>query len=119
MVNYPCHFSKGFFIKDEEQFLSLFFMFELFVQFLHLQAKHIQRCGLLVMTLAFRMEEHGFKSDTRQIDCPKNALSSQIKNFTLGTTFSHSLGQKQYEKLKIEFCYPFFHPAQAVQIFTS
>ena len=36
------------------------------------------------------------------LDCPKNELSSQIKNFTLGTNFSHSLGQKQYKKLKIE-----------------
>ena len=54
-----------------------------------------------------------------ELDCPKNALSSQIKNFTLGTTFSHSLGQKQYKKLKVEFFRPFFQPAQAVQSFTT
>ena len=53
------------------------------------------------------------------LDCPKSALSSQIKNFTLGTNFSHSLGQKQYKKLKIEFFRPFFQPAQAIQSFTT
>ena len=54
-----------------------------------------------------------------RLDCPKNALSSQTKNFTLGTTFSHSLGQKHYRKLKIENFCPFFKPAQAVQNFTT
>ena len=53
------------------------------------------------------------------LDCPKNTFSSQTKNFILGTTFSHSLGQKQYKKLKIEFFHPFFQPAQAVQNFTT
>ena len=36
------------------------------------------------------------------LDCPKNALSSQAKNFTLDTTFSHSLGRKQHRKPKIK-----------------
>ena len=58
-------------------------------------------------------------SKMRILDCPKNALSSQIKNFTLGTAFSHSLGQKQYKKLKIEFFRPFFQPAQVIQSFTT
>ena len=45
-------------------------------------------------------------------------LSSQTNKIKLGTTFSHSFGQKNYRKLKIEKFCPFFKPAQAVQNFT-
>ena len=49
----------------------------------------------------------------------KYVHSSQTKDFTLGTTFSHCLGQKQYKKVKIKFFHWFFHPAQAIQSFTT
>ena len=55
----------------------------------------------------------------RTLDWPKNVLSSQTKIFTLGTTFSHCLGQKQYRKVKNKFFHWFFHPAQAIQSFTT
>ena len=45
-------------------------------------------------------------------------LSSQTNKIKLSTTFSHSFGQKNYRKLKIEKFCPFFKPAQAVQNFT-
>ena len=54
-----------------------------------------------------------------RVDCPKNVFSSQTEIFTLGTTFSHSLGQKQFRKVKVKFFHPFFKPAQAVQSFTT
>ena len=44
-------------------------------------------------------------------------LSSQTTFLVLATTFSHSLGLKYYEKVKIEKFQAFFNPAQAFQSF--
>ena len=56
---------------------------------------------------------------TSILDCPKNALSSQAGNFTLDTTFSHSLGQKYYRKPRFEKFYSFFDLANGVQSFST
>ena len=49
----------------------------------------------------------------------KKAFSSETIFFGLATTFSHYLGLKHCRKPKIEICYGFFHPAEALRSFTT